>query len=97
MATLYSYKCTDCGLRGLVSGGKDFLMSGPTQTYYCPQAEALVDESVPEFLDLMPEHERSIAKRKLIPWFAGEPCPKCGGTIELDVDENGYSVVADAD
>ncbi|EJC1212004.1 hypothetical protein MX350_004524 [Vibrio parahaemolyticus] len=97
MAILNVYKCTSCGLTGLVSGGRDALMSGPTQTYYSPEADELIDELLPGFPHLDLDCKEPVESHKLIPWSKGEPCPKCGGLIELDIDGEGNYIEIMAD
>ncbi len=87
MATLRPYLCTDCHLSAEVSGGKDALMAGPTQTYYDPATETLFDE-------LLPRYSLVVETKTWLPWVEGEPCPRCGGNLSLDKN-NPYVIEAD--
>lgn len=100
MATLRPYKCSTCDLKATVAGGESAMMSGPTQTFYCSTCETLFDQVVShlplpyelETLDECPECRTT----NILKWTYGEPCPRCGGNIEIDSDD-GITCYVNAD
>ena len=100
MAILRPYKCSSCNLNATIAGGKSALMSGPTQTFYCTACEQLFDQVVSD-IPFPPELETLndcpvCGSTNLLTWSYGEPCPRCGGDIEIDSDD-GVTCYIDAD
>jgi uncharacterized paraquat-inducible protein A len=98
MATLRAYKCEDCGLNAIVSGGPDALFAGPTNTFYCESCETLQDIVQPLVLlslDAPIENNCSHCRSThLVEWSSNNPCPRCNGTLKLDPTEK-YVIDAD--
>lgn len=98
MATLRPYKCIDCGLMANISGGPDRLFSGSTSTCYCQKCEALYDILTPlelAFIDSSPDKKcPNCHSTQLVVWSNNEPCPRCGGNLEIDASNN---FIIDAD
>lgn len=100
MANLQPYKCSTCNLEATVAGGKSALMSGPTQTFYCTACEELFDQEVS---DIPLPHELETldncpvcGSTNILNWLYGEPCPRCGGKIEI-ANDDGFTFYINAD
>jgi len=82
MANLGDYRCTECGLYGVVSGGVDSLMAGSTETKYCANCEKLMD--LMTFLweggDVEPKCYKCNTHCSLS-WVRDDPCPRCNGRM----------------
>ena len=84
MATLFEYKCEDCGYTVNANPkGHDMIMSGDLYTYLCEDCLEIVDVVYPygEKLEKMicPE----CGSENLKKWNPQKgKCPKCGGVME---------------
>lgn len=96
MGIWFEFACRDCGYRARVSGGEDMGMIAVTRTMTCLACRELVDVVVgregrvgptgdPDFDAALGRCGRCEGT-DLAPWAEGDPCPKCGGTMERDPD-----------
>ncbi len=98
MATLKPYKCDSCDLNAIVAGGKSAVMLGDTSTFYCQSCKTLFDQV--DFDILLPNEVKCDIKchncgsDDVVRWSKGQPCPSCGGNLDLDPD-NQTEVLAD--
>lgn len=94
MGSLYHFRCQQCDYHAEVSGGDDFGFFVKTRTVYCPTCRELRDINVeyqgkrlmtPADLDELREedlgHCQECGRSDVVNWLAGDPCPRCGGSV----------------
>ena len=90
MGTWYSFSCGNCDYGEVLSGGKDTGMEAVVQTMVCRKCEIVTDVLIGQYGKEGPTGDAAFdkplgkcpkwrAKKHLVPWEEGMPCPKCGG------------------
>lgn len=69
--------CLQCGLQALTIPGPSQLWLTPYHTRYCPHCERL--HHTPEDETHCPQHGIYQVR-----WQLGQPCPRCGGVLQID-------------
>ena len=93
MVELREYECGACNRRAVVAGGPGTGMHNRTTTVGCCECGQLDDVVVARRVDgsafspdddmqgdLMPK-SRACGADAVVPWGAGDPCPRCGGRM----------------
>lgn len=87
MGESHELKCRVCGYSTTVSGGEDVGWNHETATIICHTCGTLQDAVTSKFDAKGIRKVRAIRCKRskehsVSPWRTGDPCPKCGGTLE---------------
>ena len=87
------YECPTCDRRATVAGGRSAELGERTITVGCCECGQIDDIVVARRIDgssLSPDDDmpeglmprcRACGADAVIPWSAGDPCPRCGGAL----------------
>lgn len=87
MGSWFTFTCKDCGYGETLAGGKDWGMVSVVRTMVCQKCKIMTDVVIGEFGRELRGDPRfgkcrkCRARKHLVPWKRGTPCPKCGGRM----------------